>query len=372
MSEIKNILHFTETSYPGGSETILAYIAKNLNPERYRSLVCVIASGWLTEHLDKIGVRYVIVDNKRPYDPKFLFELTRLIRTEKIDLVHAHEFVTDFYGSVAARLTGRKAVGMIHGKGYFTDKPSRRLAFKFAVGSCNRMIAVSHDLKEYLAHELTIGNKDRIQVIHNGIDLDKYVVGRADANLKAQLGIPADAFVAGTVGSLHEVKGLHYLLEAARQVACAHPNFRLLVTGKGPLEDDLKKAAAELGISDKVEFLGFRDDVPEILKLLDVYLCSSISEGLSLSILEAMAVGKAVVATNVGGNPELIVHGQNGYLVPSCDSPALAEKIISLIGDNNLRESFGKAGREIADRNFSLRAMVAKYEDLYEELLSGA
>jgi glycosyltransferase involved in cell wall biosynthesis len=364
------ILHYTETSYPGGSETILAYIAKNLDPEKYYSLACVMNKGWLTDHLDEIGVEYIIIENKRSFDIKYLLDLITLIKKRNIKLVHAHEFVTDFYGSLAARLTGIPAIGTIHGKGYFTEKWRRKIAFKAAIAMCSRMIAVSDDLRSYLIGELNLKNTDKILTLHNGIDLQKYSARDSSDKLRAQLSLKPHTLIAGTTGSLHPVKGMHFLLLAMEQVIKRIPNFKLIIAGTGDLEQDLKQQAICLGIEKNVLFLGFRSDIPDLLNLFDIYVCSSISEGLSLSILEAMATGKPVVATEVGGNHELINPDENGFLVPPADPAALAKKIIILAENRELRERLGRNGRAMVETKFSLEKMITEYQILYEKLIN--
>lgn len=365
-----NILQFTSTSYPGGSETVLAYIAKNLDPQRFNSLVCVIDEGWLTEYLGKLDVRYLIVENKRTVDLAFLANIVRLIKNEKIDLIHAHEFETNFYGSLAARVAGIPMIGTIHGKGYFTEKKYRRLAYKVAIALSRRTIAVSEDLRQYLASELKLKNNHKLLTIYNGIDINKYSNCNPDPLLKTKLGIGIKTLVAGTFGSLYEVKGIPVLLRAVKKVIKEVPDFKLIIAGTGDKDDELKMEAKTLGIMDAVMFLGLRDDIPQLLNITDLYVCSSFSEGLSLSIMEAMATNKPIVATDVGGNPELITHGLNGLLVPPRNPVALAESIISLLKDNNIRMSMGKKGREIIENNFSLFNMIKNYQDLYNKLVS--
>ncbi len=366
---MKNILHLTETSEPGGSETVLAYIAKHLDPKHYRSSVCLLNEGWLSGHLKKIGVDYTIIENKRSFDPIFLSQLTRLIKRERIDLVHTHEFGMNVYGSIAARVCFVPMIGTIHSRLYFTEKKRRMLAYKLAIALCSQMVTVCEDLRMFMHEKLRLRNANKIVTIYNGIDLEKYAIKSSFGKLCSQLSIPAGTLVAGTVGSLFKVKGIPYLLEATKKVVSHFPNFRLLIAGEGDQESVLKQKTLSLGLEQTVSFLGFRNDIPELLNLFDIYICSSISEGLSLSILEAMAAGKPVVATQVGGNPELVIPGKNGFLVSPGDPYALAEKILILLKDKNLRELMGRTGKKIAEEKFSLEKMVKNYQNLYEKLL---
>lgn len=364
-----NILHLIETSEPGGAETVLAYIADNLDKDRYRSIVCVLEHGWLTDHLDNLGIPHVMIENRWSYDPVFLFKLLRLIRREKIDLIHSHEFMMTVYGSVAARIARIPHVGTIHGKVYYPNKQRRVQMLRMAAKLCSRLIAVSDDLNNFLTTLLNV-RSGKIETLYNGIDLEKYRSASSREKSRERLGLHDKSIVLGTVGSLFEVKGLPYLLEATVILKDKYPHLSLLIAGEGNREDSLKTLADQLNLGDTVRFLGFRDDIPDILQAVDIYVCSSISEGLSLSILEAMALSKPIVATNVGGNPELIVDGDNGFLVPAKDSARLAGAIADLIDSPEKELQFGTRSRDIVEKRFSLLRMVHDYEKLYEQVIS--
>ncbi len=369
MNQKKVILHLSETSEPGGSETVLANIASNLDRARFESIACLLNEGWLTEHLKKLGVRYKTIENRYSYDPIFLGRLTRLIRTEEVALVHAHEYMMNVYGAVASRFAGVPMIGTVHGKLYFTQKKSRIAAYKLAVAMSSKFIAVSEDLRNFFIDNTGIRNDRKILVVHNGIDLDIFAPKPNSSALRKQLDIPDDVVVGGTVGSLFKVKALDNLIKAVEIIRRANSMFQLLIVGEGNEEQNLRQLINALGLQDTVKLLGFRDDIPDILTLIDVYVCSSISEGLSLSILEAMASARPIVATQVGGNSELIIDNENGFLVPSGDSEALAAKMQILIESRSLRTAMGMRSRQLAESTFSLRKMIDVYQKLYEELL---
>ena len=368
-NNMKRVLHLIETSGAGGAETVLAYIASNLDPTRYRSLICVLEEGWLTDHVQTLGLPYVVIENKRSYDPVFLYELMNLIRRERISLMHSHEFMMTFYGSVASKLTGVPLIGTVHGKVYYPDRKRRVLAFRFAASLCEGLIAVSDDLHRYLVDTLNF-NPRKIRTLHNGIDLTRFTAGSSREESRRQFSIPSDALVAGTVGSLYEVKGLEYLLEAARELSNLYPNFLLIIAGKGDQREALEEKAGEMDLGDTVRFLGFCENIPNLLNAIDIYVCSSLSEGLSLSILEAMAMSKPVVATDVGGNREIVVADDSGYLVPACDKSSLFARISEIFDNSELRERFGRRGREVVEERFSLEKMLHNYQQLYERLIS--
>jgi glycosyltransferase involved in cell wall biosynthesis len=193
----------------------------------------------------------------------------------------------------------------------------------------------------------------------------------ADENrrLRTELGIASTDPVIGVVGSLYPVKGHHHLLAAVPQVLRVYPQATFLIVGKGDLEDSLREEVMRRGLERAVRFLGYREDVPNLLSIMDIFVLPSLSEGLSLALLEAMAAGKPVVATNVGGNPELVRDGVTGFSVPPQDPDAIAGGILSLLGDERRRKIFGDNGRQRVKQYFSLEAMADNYQKLYETCL---
>ena len=366
---MKNILHLSETSEPGGSETVLANIAANINSKNYRSYACLLEIGWLPDRLDELGIENRIIPNNRPYDPVFLYKLIRLIREKKIALIHAHEFMMNVYGSIAGRLTGIPMIGTLHGKVYIGEKRTRIYAYKLALALCSRMIVVSEDLRAFFLETLGIGDRGKILTIYNGIDQSLYKYTESGNQLRIDLEISSDSVVVGSVGSVFEVKGFPYLLEGLKDVSEKAPNVVLLIVGEGNQSQILSEKAKALGIEDRVRFLGFRKDIPSILSIFDIYVCSSLSEGLSLSILEAMAVSRPIIATDVGGNPELVADGENGFLVSPKNPQALADKILYLLRNKDEGREMGEYSRRIVENRFSQSTMIENYENLYAELI---
>lgn len=366
---MKKILHLIETSEPGGAETMLAYTAANLDRDRYESLVGLLERDWLDKKLSEDGTPYVVFQNKYAYDPFLVLRLVKLIWSKKISLIHAHEFAMNVYGAIAGVITGTPMIGTVHGKQYYPGNSRRTFFYRMAVSLSKYMITVSDDLNRFFVSEVRPLNARKVRTIHNGIDLAKYRIDLPHAELKSDLGISREAVVAITTGSLFEVKGLSYLMQALASLAEKYPDFVLLIVGEGDQKGPLLKLCSELNIGDKAIFTGFRDDIPQLLSMADFYVCSSLSEGLSLSIAEAMAVGKSVVATDVGGNSELVHDQLNGYLVPAADPEALSAKMSALIDNKDQRLTMGHESRKIAEANFSLKQMIMKYEAIYRELI---
>jgi glycosyltransferase involved in cell wall biosynthesis len=211
---------------------------------------------------------------------------------------------------------------------------------------------------------------DRLIPILNGVDVDTFVPRPADKEaIRAEMGLELDPIYIGTVGNLRPVKNQLLLLQAAQQVCARHNHVRVVIIGEGPLRAQLAQTIEDLGIQKQVQLLGARSEIPELLNTLDMFVLPSLSEGLPMSILEAMACGLPVVATRVGGIPEVVLDGQTGILVSSQDVPQLARALETLVQQKNLRENLGSQGRQRVVEHFSRRRMVQEYQTLYESLI---
>ena len=237
------------------------------------------------------------------------------------------------------------------------------------VSRAAKMVAVSHDLRQFLEARIGIP-RSRITVIHNGVDTVQQASSVQVQQIRSELRVGEDEFVIGIVGSLYPVKGHMSLLDAMKTVLARYPKARLLIIGQGELERTLKRRASELGIERAVSFLGLRDDVPRLLPLFNLFVLPSLSEGLSVALLEAMSAGVAVIASNVGGNPEIVVNGETGYLVPPERSEELASRIIALVSNQELTRLLGDRGKERVSQEFTTARMLEQYQDLYDSCLS--
>jgi sugar transferase (PEP-CTERM/EpsH1 system associated) len=236
-----------------------------------------------------------------------------------------------------------------------------------------RYVAVSRDLAHWL--EATVGVRHgRIHQIYNGVDLDRFVPRVGPRPELAPPGfLPTNALVVGTVGRLAEVKDQTTLIAAYAELLARRSDLasrvRLVIVGGGALRGELERQAAALGIDDRVWFAGDRDDVPDLMRLFDLFVLPSLGEGISNTVLEAMASGLAVIATRVGGNPELVEEGRTGALVPVGQVDALADAMLHFLTDDPLRERCGAGARESVSRRFSWERCLDQYLGLYDELL---
>lgn len=347
---------------------MISTLSATLNQDRTRVIVGLFRPGWLQTECERLQVETRVMPLAGPLHLKWFATCMSLIRKENVSLIHAHEFSAIVYGWAVARIAGIPFVGTIHGKNYYWEKARRRLAYRM-VSRSGRLVAVSEDLKQFVVKKVGIP-ASRVQVIYNGVKSDTRVSDAEVDSCRAELGLQAGDRVIGTVGSLYQVKGHRYLLDAMPAVLSRHPNTVLLLVGRGELEVSLKEQAKRLGIDKQVRFLGMRQDVPRLLALMDVFVLPSLSEGLSMALLEAMVSGKPVVATRVGGNPELLDYGKAGLLVRSEDSQDLAVNLVKLSNDAAIRQELGRAGVERVHAHFSVSQMGHHYRNLYLNLLS--
>jgi len=359
------VLHLIETGGPGGAERVLTSLSLALGATgEFRSAVGLLKDGWVAQELRRSGETPVLFQLRRPLDPALLWALVRHLRQAQVDLVHAHEFTMNVYGGVAAALAGVPAVGTVHGRGYYADAGRRIAALKLAARLGLVLVAVSSDIQHFLADTIGLAG---VRLIPNGIDVERPASGDR-ARGRAALGLAPATPVIGAIGNLYPVKGHAILLRAVANLSVpAH----IVIAGRGEEEEALRREAAALGLGDRLHLLGFRDDVPDLLAAFDIYALPSFSEGQSLALIEAMAAGRPIVATAVGGNPELLDAGApTGLLVPPGEPAALAAALGGLLADPAAAERLGAAARARARAEFSLAVMLGRYRALYAERLA--
>jgi len=361
------VLHLSSSSGPGGAETVVASVATGLDASRYRSVVCLFHDGWLRDRCERLGLETHVIPMNGMLDVGWLRRFGRLLRDRGVGLIHAHEFGANTYGTLAGRFAGVPVVATVHGRSYYADCGRRRLAYR-VVSHAAAMVAVSEDVKRFVTERTGVSAK-RVRVVHNGIGPSRMVSTEARARVRADLGLGDGCRVVAVVGNLYGVKGHRYLLEAAPSILQACPSTVFLVAGGGEREAALREQARRLGIEARVRFLGFRDDVPALLAICDVFVLPSLSEGLSIAILEAMAAARPVVTTKVGGNPELVVDGETGLLVQGADARQLASAVIRILADPAEARRLGENGLSRVSNRFTIRAMVRQYEAIYEGAL---
>jgi len=360
----RKVLQLIETSGPGGAEKVLVNLVGQLSKGRYHPIVCLRKKGWLSDQLREHRFETLIIPQDGYVNSRWFGQLREIVRVEQIDVIHAHEFAMNSYGSILSGLTGVPVITTVHGKSYYHEKWRRRIAYRL-IARWSKMVAVSEDIRNFLITRVGI-KADQVMTIRNGIDVNSYIVPVDEDGAPEK---ERQEYVIGTVGSLYPVKGHTYLLKALAIVLKTHPDVVCKIAGQGHLMSQLQAEAADLGIANRATFLGLRDDIPQYLQSIDVFVLPSLSEGLPLSVLEAMAAGKPVIATNVGGVSEVVQDQRTGFVVPPKDPETMANRILQVMADRAMAERLGRAGREKVERDFSLDTMTQQYEALYEEAL---
>lgn len=357
---MKTVLHVILSLEIGGMEQVTADLVKNLDKNRFRPVVaCVEVLGELAEELARMGITVIKLGKMLPIF-SFLWpqEIIQVIKKYRVDIVHVHCGCWH-KAAMAGWLTGvPNIIYTDHGR-LFPDSWKTILLDRIFSRVTQHIVAVSEPLADYLD---TVVHLDRrkIRTITNGIDVDRF------NGVSRQGSSGSKGTRIGILARLEPVKDIATLLQAMRTVIECYPEVTLDVAGEGPELDRLEDISAKLNISNSVKFHGLRRDVAELLASFDIFVLSSLSEGTSITLLEAMASAKAVVVTKVGGNPHLVEEGVNGLLVPPGEPEALADAIISLIRNKELCAAMGEANRALVKNRYSLQTMTDRYEQLYE------
>lgn len=371
MARPLQILHIVDTLGNGGLENGLVNLIQRLDPDRFQHVVCAMrALGVNAGRLPRERVRVMCLAER--YAPSRLqaHRLAAVIREVKPDIVHSRNWGA-IEGIVAAKWAGvSAAVHSEHGVDSDRRPPLRQsLCRRFAFGLADAVITVSEDLRRFHTRWTRLG-RERITVIHNGVDTERFAANASvRATVRQELGLAEDDFCIGAVGNLFVVKDHATLLRAYAEFARAHRQSRLLVIGAGPELVRLEEAARSCpDAGSRVTFLGATARVPEFLNAMDAYVLPSIKEGISNSLLEAMATGLPVIATETGGNPEVIAHGQSGFLFPVGDWKRLLDLLTAFWASASLRQNLGQHAFDRVRSDFSIGSMVRNYAHMYESV----
>jgi glycosyltransferase involved in cell wall biosynthesis len=355
---------------PGGTERLVIEICKQLTDRVDSMVVCLDDRGAWAAELEAANIPVIALRRQPGFQPALSRQIARLITAHGIDVVHCHHYSPYVYGLLASLFTNARLVFTEHGRLSDAGPPvKRRLVNPLLSMLGGQVCAVSGDLKNHMVAEGFPAR--RIQVVYNGIDPGRRPTAIHRQVAREMLGLPLDGFVAGTVGRLDPVKNLRTMLQAHCMLLERQPDARLVIVGDGPERAALEALAGELNIAHAVTFAGYRSDVRALMPAFDVYLNTSAYEGVSLTILEAMAAGLPVVATSVGGNPEVVIDQETGMLVPSRPR-AIADAVGRLAFEPRRRRILGDAGRWRVMRHFSIARMVHDYASLYFGLTSHA
>ncbi|MBI4358111.1 MAG: glycosyltransferase [Candidatus Omnitrophica bacterium] len=373
MSTVK-ILFLIDKLVPAGTQTNLLEIVKRLDRNRFKPyVIALMEGGELEEEFESVGVEPIVFNVRKVYGPRgfrALSFLTRFMKAERIDFIQTHFSHADILGSLAGRFARvRKIVTARRDEGFWRSKGQLFLS-RYFNQYADRVLVNSQAVREAVKVQEGVSSR-KIHVIHNGVDLSKFYPSAEIRKAKRlELGLKDHEFVMGMIANMrHEVKGHRFMIKALSYIAAEATNVKLVFVGDGPLETSLERYADHKKVLDQILFLGARRDVPELTNAMDLICAPSLSEGFSNTVLEAMATGKPVIATNVGGNPEVILNGETGILIRPRDARAIAEQTSFLIEHVEIREKLGHAARKQVESEFSVERMVKQYEEFYTELL---
>lgn len=361
----------------GGAELLAAGIARALN-DRYRFVfACLDVCGSIGESLQAEGFPVEVIDRTQGVDIKCALRLSALLRRHKVDIVHAHQY-TPFFQSQVARLATRKmpVVFTEHGRHFPDSRSSKRVGFnRMMLRKEDRVIGVGEAVRDALIVNEGFG-PERVDVIYNGVDLPPFSAVRGDVAMRqavrSELGLEQNEYAILQVARLNPLKDHLTAVRAVNGLRQRGVHARLILAGDGEERSRIASCARAVGCEESVSFLGERNDVSRLLSAADAFLLSSISEGIPLTLIEAMAAGVPVVSTRVGGVDEVIIDGETGLLAEAGDDVQLANHLERLHCDSDLRRQIVLAGVDRARSQFSLERMHREYTQLYDELVSGS
>ena len=359
----------------GGAQTHLVQLLSRLDRRRFSPMVCALKPhGELRATVEEMGIP--VLDGGLGASliglggPRVLARLVRLLREYHVDVAHAYLFHPNALTPIAARMAGVRAT--VVSKRSLDRYPSLlpRLAVKLGNAMADRVMINAEAIGRFVAAEEGC-SRAKMVLIANGVREDALQVSDGDGAAKrAELGLPPRVPVVGAVSRLAWKKGMRHLIDAMPRILESLPHARMVIAGDGDLRDELVAAAGSLGLRDRVLFLGSRRDTVELMAAFDVFVLPSVVEGMSNALLEAMAVGRPVVATDVGGNPEVLVDGETGLLVPPADPESLAAAVVKLLESPEMAVEMGAAGRRRVLERYRLDTMARRIEELYDDLLA--
>ena len=357
-----------EGSRMHGVKRLFAWMIPRFDPARYDvSLVSLRKKDLSEETLDTYGVDITYL-HKSKFDPATLPVLLKVIDRKQIDILHLHGYGATTFGRLAAGM--RKIPAILHEHANLTDTPWFQKVADVALEPLTDIaIAVSQSTADFVVKARKIP-AHKVKIVYLGVPLEEFSRARSEEEIRAaraELGIAPDEIVAGTVTRLHESKGNSYLVDAAQIVVRERPRVKFVLVGEGPLREPLEQQAKAHGLGDRFVFAGFARDVPRVVSTFDLSVFPSLWEGTPLTVFEALAMGRAIVATDADGLIDVLTHDRDSVIVPKRDASALASAIVRLADDPAARARLGAAARDTGQQ-YDIAAFVRKMERLYDLL----
>lgn len=366
------ILEIIDKTFLGGGQVAVLSLAKRLDRERFEVSVCTQEEGALVDEINKNNIKHFPAAFSKAKARKTIREISSVLKDQKIDILHTHGGVAGFFGRWAAHKCKTPiVVHTLHGIHYlhYRNPLLKWLAIlleRYLSRFTDALIFVSEgDKREGQKHRLAPSEK--MAVIKNGVDFSEYrkIKVNNKVNIIRELNLESSKPLVGTVARLHRQKGLIYLIKAVKKMARIFPEVKILIVGEGPLRKKLERKTRRSGLEELILFLGERKDIPSLLSLLDVFILPSLWEGLPFALIEAAALGKPVVATDVDGIRELIRDGETGILVPPKNALRMAQAVISLLQDRQSASRMGKKLKQEICPRYTLSRMTEETQNLY-------
>lgn len=358
------ILQAIRQGMVGGGETHVLDLVNHLDTAKFESIILAFTPGPMVDELQKAGFKVYIIHTEKPFNWMIWPQVAKILNDEKIDLVHAHGTRANSNVFRSANKLGIPVVYTVHGWSFHPDqsfivKFLRTISERFLVSNAKYTICVSHsNMAEGTKHfPITNGG-----VIVNGINQIKFDPQLSFLNFRKEIGFSDDAVVVGYIARITAQKDPFTFLKA---ISLTEYDMKFIIIGDGELKKDMLCLADDLKIRNKIVFLDFRKDIPAILKSIDIFCLPSLWEGLPIALLEAMAMGKAIVATEIDGTRDLIINNKNGLLVPVSEPEKLAQALDRLAGNKVLREKFGFDAYRTVKENFGISEMTLKVQNVY-------
>ncbi|MFX0207099.1 MAG: glycosyltransferase [Candidatus Hodarchaeota archaeon] len=357
----------------GGSELHLLQIARKLDRNKFNPIIFPLRSAKdLIRRFTDFNIPTEECNIKRFYTLagiKAALRITKIIKKKNVKIIQTFHSDSDIFGTVLGTFLGVPVIiSSRRDMGDWSRKKRHIIAYKAIRYFVDKIVVVSNAVGDRIK-SLENVHRDKVITIYNGVDLDYFNQSIRKDEVKKNLGLYPNHKVVCMIGNLRPIKGHEYFLQAASSILSDFREVQFMIVGEGPLLEDLEKLTNKLGLHQKVLFLGKTNDIREILSVTDVSVLSSLSEGFSNTILESMSMGKPVVATRVGGNPEAVIDGATGLLVPPRDPNALANAVVKLLKNPELADQFGIMSKGRVREYFSLDGMIANMQGLYESLL---
>jgi len=363
------IMHILNSFSVGGLENGVVNLINGMKEERYFHVICCIRSlGPMIDRIERKDVRLYCM-NSKPADRFMALKLRKLIKEIKPDIVHTRNWGT-IDGIIAGKMAGIKSI--IHGEhgreaiNIGVDEWKKNLFRKIILTRISCVIAVSENLRQWLVKRIGVTESKVVKII-NGVDTNKFKPAANRERAKGKIGLDPQIKLIGTVGRLDPVKNYSMFIQALKRAGMVKEQLKTIFIGDGPERQSLERMVHEIGLNN-VLFLGEQRNVIPYLQAMDVFVLPSLTEGISNTILEAMACGVPVIATKVGGNPEIVEPEKTGVLIESRDTNALAEQLRDFCNNGTKWEKFGIAARNAAEDKFSLARMIEEYEGVYDRM----